>query len=227
VNPFRWPPWLRVTSSAVAGAVTGLLVYLGAQLPAFWLAVAGGTVTGVTIGLVAQVYRRAVRLTGATLSVPQLGQLHFAITRESQQVAWRMFVELVTRISTQPLDDRSGRLRSALNSLYSLLGFTRELLRENPPSQQTGPEPTVEELAITMLNAELRPFLIHWHRTLTDWRQANPDLSEADWPLHAQCRSQLVEVQGRLRQYAVNFGQLAGVPNAERVATGSLPHAGT
>ena len=220
MNPVHWPLWWRVVLSPIVGAATGLLVFFGVRLPAMWLAAVCGAVAGTAVGLVTYMYRRTVRLTGATLSVPQLGQLHFAVTRESQQVAWRLFVELVTRISTQPLDDRSGRLRSALNSLYSLLQFTRELLRENPPSQQTGQEPTVEELAITMLNADLRPFLVYWHRTLTEWRQANPDRPEADWPRHGECRSQLSDVQHRLRQYALNFGQLAGVPNAERIVTG-------
>lgn len=54
------------------------------------------------------------------------------------------------------------RLRSALTSHYGLLGFTGDLLKQNLPSRQTGSEPTVEQLAIAMLDTELRPFLTLW-----------------------------------------------------------------
>jgi hypothetical protein len=206
----------------LAGAVGGLALYTGTQLAGLWAFALWGGLVGLVAGVIMYGHRRSVQLTDITMSVPQVGQLHFAVTRESQFVAWKLFVELVTRISTQPLPEHAGRLRSALNSLHGLLAFTRELLRENPPSRQTGSTPTVEQLAIAMLNVELRPFLTGWHRLLSEWQAAHPVAGERDWPQAERCRTELAAVQQRLREYALSFGELAGVPNAKQIVAGSL-----
>jgi hypothetical protein len=128
----------------------------------------------------------------------------------SQQVAWKLFVETVTRISTQPLDDRTGSIREALTSLYGLFETTRDSLKQAQPSRP-GAGPTVEQLAITMLNLELRPFLSRWHPALQDWEQTHPGATEADWPANAECRTALRAVQQGTLAYALGFARLAGL----------------
>ncbi len=204
------------------GVLGGVLIYLGARLPPAVLFGLAGGAAGLASGLAFAGRRRAVRLTEVTVSVPPLSKMRFAVTQESRLVAWKLFVELTTRVSTQPLRDGHGRLRSALTSLHGLLGFIREVLKENPPSRRTGHEPTVEQLALLLVINDLRPFVTYWHRTFTDWQDLHRDAGETDWPLHDQCHVELSRLQQHLKEYVLSFGELAGVPNAPDVLAGTL-----
>jgi hypothetical protein len=142
-----------VLSGLGIGAIAGLAVYAAGRLSGPGLFVLAGAVGGLAAAAVIQLYGRTVRLTDITITVPQFSELHFAVTRDSQQVAWKLFVESVTRISTQPLDPVGGLIREALTSLYSLFSTTRELLKQAQPATKIGRDPSVEHLAIAMLNS--------------------------------------------------------------------------
>ncbi len=214
--------WIRVLAGLLVGATVGFTVYAAGQLKGPALFTLAGAAGGVTAALVTQLYIGNVRLTDITLNVPQFSELHFAVTRGSQQVAWKLFVEAVTRISTQSLAPGDGLIREALTSLYGLFAITREILKETYPSTKTGADPTVEHLAIAMLNNELRPFLSHWHPILLRWESENPDKSEDGWPYIEECRAELVQMQSRLQDYVLGFGRLAGLPNASEIHDGIL-----
>ena len=221
MSSWRSNRWIRLCSGVVVGAIVGLAVYAAGRLTGAVLFVVGGAVGGIVAAIILQFYGRAVRLTDITVTVPQFSELHFAVTRDSQQVAWKLFVESVTRISTQSLSANEGLLREALTSLYGLFAITREALKEAHPSTKTGKDPTVEHLAIAMLNNELRPFLSHWHPVLGQWEKEHPH-AESEWPQSAECRAQLIVVQQRLQAYVLGFGRLAGLPNASEVLRGIL-----
>lgn len=214
--------WAKVLLGLVVGAAVGMAIYQGSRLTGRNLFILCGATAGGVAAIVVHGYSRNVRLTDVTVSVPQFSNLHFAVTRDSQQVAWKLFVEAVTRISTQPLSASEGLLREALTSLYGLFATTRDVLKESQPSRQTGGEPSVEHLAIAMLNVELRPFLSRWHPMLREWESGHPEQSEAGWPLDAECRSELMAVQKRLLPYVLGFARLAGVCNASQIVDGTL-----
>jgi hypothetical protein len=158
----RWD-WVRSRLAAIligllVGAATGLAVFQGSQLTGPSLFVLCGTVAGGVAAVVIHGYARTIRLTEITLEVPHLSELRFAVTRDNQQVAWRLFVETVTRVSMQRLDEEAGLIREAMNSLHTLFTTAREVLTEARPSQRTGRNPTVEHLAVAMPNNEIRPF---------------------------------------------------------------------
>jgi hypothetical protein len=206
----------------VVGAAVGLAIYQGSRLTGRNLFVLCGGTAGAVAAVVVHGYSRTARLTDISISVPQFSQLHFAITKDSQQVAWKLFVEAVTRVSTQPLDTGSGSVREALASLHGLFAITREILKDAHPSRQTGKDPTVEHLAIALLNTELRPFLSRWHPALRDWERSHPDQAASSWPEEGRCRAELAAMQTRLREYVLSFGRLAGVPNAGQIIEGTL-----
>jgi uncharacterized membrane protein YeaQ/YmgE (transglycosylase-associated protein family) len=214
--------WTRLFGGVVIGAIVGLAIFGADRLTGPLLFIVAGAVGGVVAAFILQFYSRSVRLTDITVSVPQFSQLRFAVTRDSQLVAWKLFVESVTRISTQTLSSNEGILREALTSLYGLFAITREALKEAQPSTKTGRDPSVEHLAIAMLNNELRPFLSHWHPVLAQWEKENTELPESAWPLSAECRAQLAAVQQRLRAYVLGFGRLAGLPNSDEILRGIL-----
>ncbi|MBY8874212.1 hypothetical protein K7640_20495 [Micromonospora sp. PLK6-60] len=207
--------WARGFTGLLVGAALGWLVHQGLQLTGPELFMLLGAAAGLVGGLLLHAYARSVRLTEITVTVPQFSELRFAVTRDGQQVAWKLFVETATRVSTQALGPGDGRMREALTSLYGLFAVTRELLKEAHPGVQTGPEPTVEQLGIAMLNLELRPFLSRWHPALRAWELAHPDTAESEWADDAACRAELAQVQRRLAAYVQSFGRLAGVARPE------------
>ena len=48
-----------------------------------------------------------------------------------QDAAWELYVEMLTRIVTQPLPSKEGDESKALESVYALFGITREILRRH------------------------------------------------------------------------------------------------
>ncbi|GIF67857.1 hypothetical protein Ais01nite_58920 [Asanoa ishikariensis] len=212
--------WARVLLGALGGALGGLGVYLGSQLTGAGLFVVAGGFAGLVAALVVHSLNQTVRLTDVKITVPQFSELNFTVTRESEQVAWKLFVETVTRVATQRLDPGVGHLREALSSIHGVFELTREILKETQPSRRTGSDPTVEHLAIAMLNSELRPFLTRWHPLLAAW-EATHD-GDTGWPEAAACRADLAKLQSRMRAYVLGFGRLARVPNAAQIVDGTF-----
>ena len=62
------------------------------------------------------------------LNLPVVG-LEIDLTQDDQDAAWELYVEMLTRIVTQPLPAESGDELAALDSVYSLFPTTREILR--------------------------------------------------------------------------------------------------
>ena len=51
--------------------------------------------------------------------------------KADEKAAWEMYVEMITRIITQPLPPDHGDERTALKSVYSLFEITRNVLKEH------------------------------------------------------------------------------------------------
>lgn len=201
--------------AAVAGTAVGLVVFSITRVAGRNLFLITGAIAGIVVALVLQLYRAAAQLTEVKVTIPQFSELTFVVNNDARQVAWKLFVETVTRITTQPLDDQAGLIREALTSLYSLFATTRDTLKNSRPSLPAAGNQTVEHLAVTMLNWELRPFLSKWHPRLREFEQTHPDEAESGWPEVAECRGELRDVQERLRAYALGFARLAGVRGAD------------
>ena len=172
----RWvyTRWFALLVGLLTGALVGLAVYWGSRLTGAALYTLCGTVAGGVAATVFYAYSRTVRLTELKVSIPNLTDLTFAITPFNEGIAWRLFVESVTRISTQPLDQGSGVIHEALDSLYVLFQSVRGILLEARPTAGVGSTPTVEHLAIGMLNIQMRPFMAKWHARLSEWEERNP-----------------------------------------------------
>ena len=70
-----------------------------------------------------------------------------------RRAAWDLYIELLTRITTQTLDPADGDEETALTSVFSLFGFTRETLRKHGAGCGE-----FAKLAIPVLNQIIRPF---------------------------------------------------------------------
>lgn len=153
------------------------------------------------------------KLTKVEVSLPfGLGSAEWEADDVEQRAAWKLYVELVTRVSIEQLPAEEGSLREALSSLHSLFDTTRQVLREAGP--QVGIETnSVGGLAIAVLNLGLRPFLNRWHTRLSAWeRQHLPAVaSEAEWPEAEAFRKALADLQRELRTYAAALAAAAGL----------------
>ncbi|WP_395359643.1 hypothetical protein ACHGLA_06145 [Streptomyces sp. YH02] len=213
---------LRLIAASAVGAMVGLALFSLTQVTSRSLFAVTGAVVAVVALLASEWYRRSARLTEVKVTIPQLSELTFAVNNDSRQVAWHMFVETVTRVSTQPLADDEGVVREALTSMYGLFATTRETLKATRPSPVVPSGQTVEYLAITMLNRELRPFLSKWHPRLSEFEAAHRDSPESEWTDNTACRAELQRVQQHIHGYAAGFARLAGVREAE-VLIGHVP----
>jgi len=197
----------------LVGVIVGWLVFSVSVLTGKPLFIVGGGLIGLIIAAIGLAYNRGaafLTLSEMTINFPQLGEMKFALNSEYRRVAWKLFVESLTRVSTQPLGSEDGSLREALTSLYSLFSATRELLKNMPPSRATS-QTTVEMLAIKMLNKEIRPFLSKWHVRLRKFETAHPESHESEWPQNSDCRKELETARKQVITYTKAFGQLSGV----------------
>jgi hypothetical protein len=154
------------------------------------------------------------KLTSFSFSIPFVGEVSWAPDPTQRKAAWELYVELVTRVSTQSLDLEGGLLREALNSLYSLFDTTREILRAAGPDVGAGPD-TVGGVAIAVLNKGVRPVLTKWHPQLQAHEALRPPVVtprdwERQWKDEALLRGVLHGLGEELGEYARTLAVMAG-----------------
>jgi len=203
----------------LVGSLVGWLVFSVSILNGKSLFLVGGGLIGLVVSalFVAYTTRRfgALALSEITVSVPEFAEMKFAVNSEYRRVAWKLFIETLTRVTTQPLSTDHGSLREAIGSLHRLFTDTRELLKTMHPSKPIDGI-TVEVCAVKMLNQEIRPFLSKWHVRFQDFESRQPGAAEANWVENAACRKELEGLRSRLISYTKAFGQLAGLKNTDR-----------
>jgi len=144
-----------------------------------------------------------------------LGSAEWQSDDTQRRAAWSLYVELVTRIAVQSLELDEGLLREALNSLYSLFGTTRQVLKDAGPDVGASHN-SMGGVAIAVLNIGLRPFLAKWHPRLQAWEVQRPaDRSAKDhelqWIEEIELRIALADLRQELEKYSVALGEIAGV----------------
>jgi hypothetical protein len=116
-----------------------------------------------------------------------------------REAAWEMYVELLTRITVQPLTDQEGDETAALESIYKLFGLTREIIKAN--GRKCG---QFSKIAIVVLNQVIRPFTAKWHRRSIQGAFRDPKHCK-------EFRQQLEALQVKLRVYTSMLADMAGV----------------
>ena len=116
-----------------------------------------------------------------------------------KHAAWEMYIELLTRVSTQYLPPEDGDEKTALTSIFSLFGLTREIIKRNGRQ-------CIEftKVAIIVLNQIIRPFTAKWHKLSLTGAFDDPE----------QCklfRGELALLQTELRKYTRLLADMAGV----------------
>ena len=130
---------------------------------------------------------------------PPFLQMEWTPKPADKNAAWALYIELLTRITTQPLPTEHGDEKTALDSVYSLFATTREVIREY------GPECiNFTKIAIVVLNQVIRPFTAKWHR-----KSIAGDFE--DETERTVFRNELAALQEELRKYSRMLADIADV----------------
>ncbi len=113
--------------------------------------------------------------------------------------AWDLYVELLTRVTTQHLDVESGDEKTALDSVHAIFPLTREILRKHGPGCGE-----FAKLAIPVLNQVIRPFAAKWHHFFSARSSNEPSCCN-------EFRAELAVLQTRLRNYTRALADMAQV----------------
>ncbi|RZL40590.1 MAG: hypothetical protein EOP35_00440 [Rubrivivax sp.] len=124
----------------------------------------------------------------------------FAPNDQDADAAWELYVELLTRTTTQALPQEAGDEVAALKSIHDLFALTRTVLKAPGRRHADG----FAKIAIIVLNQKVRPFTAKWHRAhLAGALEASET--------RATFRTELAALQVDLRHYAGLLSQMAGV----------------
>ncbi len=116
-----------------------------------------------------------------------------------KKAAWEMYVELLTRITTQSLNIEDGDEDTALKSIHNLFPLTREILKKYGVGSIA-----FAKVAIVILNQVIRPFTAKWHKLSIQgaFKEANCCI---------EFRQELEELREKLVTYARLLSDIAGV----------------
>jgi hypothetical protein len=164
--------------------------------------------------------RRFKRLLGikaqkVSINLPfGLGGIEIVPNEAERRAAWALYVELTTRIATQPFDPENGLMRNVLTSLYSVFSLTREVLREAGPGVAHGPN-SLGPLAIEILTKGIAPFTTRWHQRLCIHELTCPEgfsalKHERCWKYFNEMAQELEVLQKEMRTYSNALAEIAG-----------------
>ncbi len=129
----------------------------------------------------------------------QFLQMEWEPQTHDRDAAWELYIEMLTRITTQTLDPEHGDEKTALDSVFKLFDLTRTVLKNNKRDCIN-----FAKIAIIILNQVVRPFTAKWHRLSLEGA-FNDDQ-------HCQeFRRELADLQVILRNYTRMLADMAGV----------------
>jgi hypothetical protein len=148
-------------------------------------------------------------MTSLKIKTPFL-EMEWSPSDADRSAAWELYIELLTRITTQFLDDTHGTEKAALDSIYSIFPITRNVINKN------GRECIAfTKIAIVVLNQIIRPFTAKWHRIASDEGFNQSEKCQ-------EFRSELKHLQIKLRKYTQMLADMAGVEDLTELEDNSL-----
>lgn len=137
-------------------------------------------------------------MTSLKISIPYL-EMEWKPNDSDRNAAWELYIELLTRITTQPLPSNHGDEKTALESVYSIFGLTRAIIKSHKRD-------CIEftKIAIIVLNQIIRPFTAKWHKVSIEEGFTNSDTCK-------NFQEELLKLQKQLCIYAKMLADMAGV----------------
>lgn len=116
-----------------------------------------------------------------------------------KNAAWDLYIELLTRITTQRIDTEHGDEATALASVFSLFSTTRQIIKDNGKD-------CIEftKIAVVILNQKIRPFTAKWHKVSVSGGFTEEETRQ-------KFREELSALQSVLSVYTQMLAEMAGV----------------
>ena len=143
-------------------------------------------------------------ITGLKIKTPIL-EMEWSPQDSDKDAAWDMYIELLTRIATQPLSDDDGIEQTALESIHALFPITRNIIKDHKRDCEG-----FARIAIIILNQIIRPFTARWHRLSSDKAFQDPSKCKL-------FRKELKELQEKLTKYSMMLAEIAGVEDLTKM----------
>ena len=134
-------------------------------------------------------------------------ELELTFDDVDKKAAWELYVEMLTRIVTQPLNEQHGIEKTALDSIFSLFPTTREILKKYGSGCIN-----FAKIAIVVLNQKVRPFTAKWHKV-----SAENGFEKED--VRLLFRKELEELRIEMKKYMVTLSDIAGVEDLTNFET--------
>lgn len=137
-------------------------------------------------------------MTALKIKTPFL-EMEWNPAESDRDASWELYIELLTRITTQALETTDGDEKTALDSVFSIFPITRKIIKNHGRD-------CIEftKLAVIVLNQIIRPFTAKWHKIKTQGGFDNKETCEV-------FRTELAELQKLLLTYTKMLADMAGV----------------
>lgn len=122
-----------------------------------------------------------------------------------KDAAWELYIDLLTRITTQSLPVEHGDEATALQSVHKIFDLTRDVIKRKGRHSIN-----FTKIAIVVLNQVIRPFTAKWHKF--SLQGAFEDEERC-----AQFRTELEELQVVLRKYTRMLSDMADVEDLTEI----------
>lgn len=154
-------------------------------------------------GKLGEIFKR-FKIENISLSTEAAG-VTITYTNWDSEVAWLMYVELLTRVTTQPLLESEGDEATALASIYNLFSITRDILKSYGKNAFN-----FTKISIIILNQKIRPFTAKWHKLSINGAFNNKTHC-------SQFRSELEELRKVLVSYTKLLAEIANVEDLTKL----------
>jgi hypothetical protein len=203
--------------------VTNTVAYLWSLLLSgkFWV--------GVLIPIAAIYILRLRRFQSYSVSVGLpfgLGSKTYDTTPTDRIVAWKLYVQLVTRKAALPFDEEHDLIKEVYDSLFTLFEVTRDLLLNLPP-REFQREEGVASLMLRVLNDGVRPHLTRWQADFRRWWEAavvsdenrgkTPQEIQRQYPRYTELIADLRNTNTELSKFADKLREISSGRRRKRL----------
>lgn len=146
------------------------------------------------------------------------GTIRLRCNKIHQQIAYKIWVDINTRVIATKIDLDVDNIRVVNNSYYKCFTDTRELLKEIPVNKINNDGELVN-LIVRFLNQVMRPYLTKWGVTYNNWydnkietdemKGKNPVEIQKSYPYYEELSNDLLSINEKVMKYSDKLHEIA------------------
>lgn len=146
------------------------------------------------------------------------GTIRLRCNKIHQQIAYRIWVDINTRVIATKIDLDVDNIRVVNDSYYKCFTDTRELLKEIPVNKINNDGELVN-LIVRFLNEVMRPYLTKWGVTYNNWydnkiktdemKGKNPVEIQKSYPYYEELSNDLLSINEKVMKYSDKLHEIA------------------